>query len=142
MEDVKPEEDPDQNDEEPNIQASRQLRLRQALSHPYCLERFLMGDYLSEDELRSLASDLRSMDEKKTIIEQLEEDEDWAEHLGKYQTGLDILKARKEAFLGGLFDMNEIMDLVILQRTVNIQKCGGSICESQNLSRFQVRDLH
>ncbi|KAK4069108.1 hypothetical protein Trihar35433_5687 [Trichoderma harzianum] len=142
VEDVKPEEDPDQNDDEPNIQASRQLRLRQALSHPYCLERFLMGDYLSEDELRALASDLKSMEEKKTIIEQLEEDEDWAEHLGKYQTGLDILKARKEAFLGGYFDMSEIMDLVILQRTVNIQKCGGSVCESQNLSRFQCGHMY
>ncbi|KAL6826469.1 SNF2 family N-terminal domain-containing protein [Trichoderma camerunense] len=142
VEDVKPEEDPDQNDDEPNIQASRQLRLRQALSHPYCLERFLMGDYLSEDELRSLASDLKSMGEKKTIIEQLEEDEDWAEHLGKYQTGLDILKVRKEAFLGGVFDMSEIMDLVILQRTVNIQKCGGSVCESLNLSRFQCGHMY
>ncbi|KAL7961230.1 SNF2 family N-terminal domain-containing protein [Trichoderma compactum] len=144
VEDAKPEEDEDldQNDKEPNIQASRQLRLRQALSHPYCLEKFLMGDYLSEDELRSLASDLKSMGEKKTIIEQLEEGEDWAEHLGRYQTGLDILKVRKEAFLGGVFDMSEIMDLVILQRAINTQKCGGSVCESQNLSRFQCGHMY
>ncbi|KAL7910398.1 SNF2 family N-terminal domain-containing protein [Trichoderma velutinum] len=145
IEDVKPEEDEQdmgEKDKEPNIQASAQLRLRQALSHPYCLERFLMGRYLSEDKLISLASDLKSIGEKKTVIEQLEADENWAEHLGRYQMGLDKLKPRKEAFLSGCFDMNAIMDLVILQRNVNIQKCGGTVCESQNLSRFQCGHMY
>ncbi|UKZ82644.1 hypothetical protein TrVFT333_010437 [Trichoderma virens FT-333] len=146
VEDIQPEEeDLDQNAKETctrSIQASWQLRLRQALSHPYCLERFLMGKYLSDDDLKLLASDLKSMSEKKTIIEQLEADENWKENLGQYQTGLDKLKSRKEAFMGGIFDMNEMMDLVLLQRTVNVQKCGGGACESQNLSRFKCGHLY
>lgn len=148
VEDIKPEEGEEEEDEEEEgvvkkgkkskVQTSAHLRLRQALSHPYCLERFLLRNYLSEDELKSLASDLNSISDKKTIIEQFEADENWAEHLGQYQKGLDILKSHKEAFLGGVFDMSKLMDLVILQRTVNVQRCGGAACTSQNLSRFQV----
>ncbi|KAL6697280.1 SNF2 family N-terminal domain-containing protein [Trichoderma pleuroticola] len=154
VEDVKPEEedaDEDDDDEDEGvvkknkkskIQASAHLRLRQALSHPYCLERLFLGNDLSEDELKSLASDLKSMSDNKTVIEQLEADENWAEHLGQYQKGLDLLKSREEAFLGGVFDMNKLMDLVILQRTVNVHKCGGAACESQNLSRFKCGHMY
>ncbi|KAL6812464.1 SNF2 family N-terminal domain-containing protein [Trichoderma sp. SZMC 28015] len=149
VEDIKPEEDDEEEEEgvvkedkKSKIQASAHLRLRQALSHPYCLERFFLGNYFCEDELKSLASDLNSMSDKKTVIEQLEADGNWAEHLGQYQKGLDILKSCEEAFLGGVFDMNKLMDLVILQRTVNIQKCGGAACTSQNLSRYKCGHMY
>lgn len=146
VEDVKPEEEEsDQKCKEPrvrSVQASRQLRLRQALSHPYCLENFLTGhNYLSGDEFKMLASDLESISENKTIIEQLEADEAWGKNLGQYQIGLDILKARSEVSIGGFFDMNKIMDLLSLQRTVKESNCGGNACESQDLSRFKVSGL-
>ncbi|PTB52233.1 hypothetical protein M431DRAFT_497539 [Trichoderma harzianum CBS 226.95] len=144
VEDVKPEEEDEEDDEDEDegavkkgkkskFQSQAHLRLRQALSHPYCLERFFLGNKLSEDELKSLASDLNSMSDKKTVIEQLEADEKWTEHLGQYQKGLDILKSHKEA---------KLMDLIILQRTVNVQKCGGAACTSQNLSRFQCGHMY
>ncbi|KAL7948655.1 SNF2 family N-terminal domain-containing protein [Trichoderma barbatum] len=143
-EDSKPEEeDSDSKKKERSIQPSRQLRLRQALAHPYCLENFFMGKYFSDDGCKSLASELKAIsEEKKTVIEQLEADEDWGKNLGLYQAGIDELKSRKEVVMGGNFDMNEIMDLVLLQRSVNLQKCGGTTCESQDLSRFSCGHMY
>ncbi|QYT04704.1 hypothetical protein H0G86_011608 [Trichoderma simmonsii] len=77
VEDVASEEEEDEDSNSRNkeprtrsIQTSKQLRLRQALSHPYCLEKFLLApNRLSEDELKCLASDLNSISEKKTMIE-------------------------------------------------------------------------
>ncbi|KAL6852169.1 SNF2 family N-terminal domain-containing protein [Trichoderma novae-zelandiae] len=126
-----------------SIQASRQLRLRQALSHPYCLENFLMRqDYLSEGEFRSMVEDLRSTSGKRTVIEQLEADPDWQNHLGKYRTGLEILKGRKEVSLGGVFDMNNILSLLLAQHHVKRSKCGGSDGHSQDLSQFRCGHIH
>ncbi|PTB76995.1 P-loop containing nucleoside triphosphate hydrolase protein [Trichoderma longibrachiatum ATCC 18648] len=121
-----------------SIQSSRQMRLRQALSHTYCLENFLMGqDYLDEGEFRSLLENLRSVADKKTIIEQLEADPEWQDHLGKYQTGLNILKDRTEESLRGVFDMNDIMSLLLVQRLVRTSECGGAKGHSQDLSRYK-----
>ncbi|TFB01436.1 DNA repair protein RAD5 [Trichoderma ghanense] len=126
-----------------SIQASRQLRLRQVLSHPYCLENFLMSqDHLNESEFRSLLSDLRAVAEKKTVIEQLEADPQWQEHLGMYQTGLDILKERKEVSLGGVFDMNSIMGHLLLQRYVRQSECGAADGHSQVLSRYKCGHIY
>ncbi|KAL7934375.1 SNF2 family N-terminal domain-containing protein [Trichoderma chlorosporum] len=144
-EDVQPEEgDPDQESKKKESRAlpSMQLRIRQALSHFYCLQKFLMGKYLTEDQLKSLVSDLKSIDEKKTVIEQLEADEDFEDNLGYYQKGLDQLKSRKEAFLGGNFNMDEMLDLLLLQSNVNQQKCGRSTCESQDLSCFKCGHMY
>jgi hypothetical protein len=122
-----------------SVEASKQLRLRQALSHPYCLENFLMGrDYLNDNEIQSLVSNLQAIQEKKTTIEQLEADENWKENISQYEIGLDALKARDEAFFGGVFDMSKIMDMVLLHHTVKRSTCGGNDCSSQTLSRFKV----
>ncbi|KAL7806837.1 SNF2 family N-terminal domain-containing protein [Trichoderma aethiopicum] len=126
-----------------SIQSSRQMRLRQALSHPYCLENFLMGqDYLDESEFRSLLENLRSVADKKTIIEQLEADPEWQDHLGKYQIGLDILKDRTEASLRGIFDMNDIMSLLLIQHLVRMSDCGGAEGHSRDLSRFHCGHIY
>ncbi|KAM0261487.1 hypothetical protein ACHAQJ_002168 [Trichoderma viride] len=127
-----------------SVEATKQLRLRQALSHPYCLENFLMGcDHLDDDEMQSLVSNLGDIQEKKTIIEQMKADEDWKQYLGQYEIGLDALKARDEAFFGGLFDMSKIMDIVLLQRSVEKSKCGGNTnCSSQDLYRFKCGHIY
>ncbi|OTA02837.1 hypothetical protein A9Z42_0032600 [Trichoderma parareesei] len=126
-----------------SIQSSRQLRLRQALSHPYCLENFLMSqDYLDQSEFGSLFENLRSVAEEKTVIEQLEADPDWQQHLGKYQSGLDILKKREEVSLGGIFDMNSIMSLLLVQRVVKMSECGGSEGHSQDLCRYKCGHIY
>ncbi|KAK1244431.1 hypothetical protein MKX07_003230 [Trichoderma sp. CBMAI-0711] len=71
---------------------------------------FLMSqDYLDQSEFGSLFENLRSVAEEKTVIEQLEADPGWQQHLGNYRSGLDILKKREEVSLGGIFDMNSIM---------------------------------
>lgn len=95
-------------------------------------------DYLDEGEFRSLLENLRSVADKKTIIEQLEADPEWQDHLGKYQTGLNILKDRTEESLRGVFDMNDIMSLLLVQRLVRTSECGGAKGHSQDLSRYKV----
>ncbi|KAL7818397.1 SNF2 family N-terminal domain-containing protein [Trichoderma gracile] len=126
-----------------SIQSSRQLRLRQVLSHPYCLENFLMSqDYLDESEFITLYEELRSVAENKTVIEQLEADPDWQQHLGKYETGLKILKERKEVSLGGIFDMDSIMSLLSMHRFVKMSECGGSEGHSQVLSRYKCGHIY
>ncbi|PKK53858.1 hypothetical protein CI102_1309 [Trichoderma harzianum] len=49
---------------------------------------------------------------------------------------------KKGSVPGRVFDMSKLMDLIILQRTVNVQKCGGAACTSQNLSRFQCGHMY
>lgn len=124
------------------IDATKQLRIRQALSHPYCLENFLMGgDYLNGKEVQELVSKLQEIRGKKSIIEQLEADDGWKENLGQFDIGLDALKDRDEPFFGGAFDMSKILDMVRLQHTVQESKCGKNNCPSQDLSRFKVSNL-
>ncbi|KAH0491890.1 hypothetical protein TgHK011_003292 [Trichoderma gracile] len=126
-----------------SIQSSRQLRLRQVLSHSYCLENFLMSqDYLDESEFITLYEELRSVAENKTVIEQLETDPDWQQHLGKYETGLKILKERKEVSLGGIFNMDSIMSLLSMHRFVKMSECGGSEGHSQDLWRYKCGHIY
>ncbi|KAL6901410.1 SNF2 family N-terminal domain-containing protein [Trichoderma evansii] len=118
--------------------ATKQLRIRQVLSHPYCLENFLMGkDYLNNDEVQALVSKLQGIQKKRSIIEQLEAGDAWKTNLGQYSIGIDALKDRDEPFFGGVFDMTKILDKALLQRIVETSNCGKNNCPSQDLSRFK-----
>ncbi|KAL9468446.1 hypothetical protein ACSS6W_010140 [Trichoderma asperelloides] len=120
------------------IEATKQLRIRQALSHPYCLENFLMGsEYLDGQEVRELVLGLEEIRGKKSIIEQLEADDGWKASLGQYDVGIDALKDRDEPFFGGVFDMSKILDMVLLQHALQESECGKNNCSSQDLVRFK-----
>lgn len=125
------------------VEATKQLRIRQALSHPYCLENFLMGsEYLNGKEVKELVSKLQEIRDKKSIIEQLEADDGWKANLGEYDVGIDALKDRDEPFFGGIFDMSKLLDMVLLQHAVQESECGENNCPSQSLSRLKVSSLH
>ncbi|KAH8122175.1 P-loop containing nucleoside triphosphate hydrolase protein [Trichoderma asperelloides] len=125
------------------IEATKQLRIRQALSHPYCLENFLMGsEYLDGQEVRELVLGLEEIRGKKSIIEHLEADDGWKASLGQYDVGIDALKDRDEPFFGGVFDMSKILDMVLLQHALQESECGKNNCSSQDLVRFKCGHIY
>lgn len=119
---------------------AKQLRLRQALSHLYCLERFLMED-LDNDILTSLLSDLKAIQVKRKVVEQLEADEVSRQGLCQYQVGLDVLRDQEHETFGGYFDISKIIEMVAVRCKLKSSNCSETGCSSQNPMQFMVSGL-
>ncbi|KAH6605396.1 hypothetical protein Trco_007103 [Trichoderma cornu-damae] len=124
-----------------SAETTKLMRLRQSLSHLYCLESLLMDD-LNENDIRLLLSELDSIHEKKTVIQQLEANEASMRNLKAYQTGLEMLKGLNIQPLGGYFDVGKIMNMLLVRDKLARSACGDNNCSSQNPRRFECGHIY
>ncbi|RFU77533.1 hypothetical protein TARUN_4747 [Trichoderma arundinaceum] len=122
-------------------QTTKQMRLRQSLSHLYCLENLLM-DGLAENDIQSLLTKLNSIEKKRTIMEQLEEDETSKKNLEQYELGLEVLADFRQQPFGGYFGVDKIMDMLMVCHKLKRTRCGENNCSSQNPRRFECGHIY
>ncbi|KAL6796687.1 P-loop containing nucleoside triphosphate hydrolase protein [Trichoderma sp. SZMC 28012] len=89
-----------------------QVRKRQAISHAFCLERFLRHSLKPED-LRELMGALEKVSMKQTILQQIRANVEKDCGTLKYEVGLQQLEQRKEAMFGKYFDMKTLLNLTM-----------------------------
>lgn len=89
-----------------------QVRKRQAISHAFCLERFLRQSLKPED-LRELMGALEKVSMKQTILQQIRANVEKDCGILRYEVGLQQLEQRKETMFGKYFDMKTLLNLTM-----------------------------
>ncbi|UKZ82626.1 hypothetical protein TrVFT333_010419 [Trichoderma virens FT-333] len=87
-----------------------QVRKRQAISHPFCIERLLRRSF-EEEDLKELIDALEKLPSKQTIIQQIRLKMGKDCDMLRYETGLKLLEQREEAMFGKSFDMKTLLKL-------------------------------
>ncbi|KEY66286.1 hypothetical protein S7711_02750 [Stachybotrys chartarum IBT 7711] len=118
-----------QDDSESTLRHAMNTRLRQIVSHPFNVERFLRTS-LHEHDIDSLLKKLDEVAGKKTILQQLVagiKDEDFNK---TYQVGLNTLHQctlRDGHAFGGLFNLKYLLQLIRNELSIAGEACG--ICK-------------
>ncbi|KAL5095047.1 hypothetical protein Trisim1_003652 [Trichoderma cf. simile WF8] len=89
-----------------------QVRKRQAISHAFCLERFLRQSLKPED-LRELMGTLEKVSMKQTILQQIRANVEKDCGILRYEVGLQQLEQREETMFGKYFDMKTLLNLTM-----------------------------
>jgi hypothetical protein len=101
---------------------ARFTRLRQVVSHPFCIESMLRKS-MTLSEARTLREKLSACEGKATLIQQLRDLMKNSSDLEKFSVGLDQLRSRCDASLGGSFSMNTLLNLVLDDVEVSTSTC-------------------
>ncbi|KAL7934357.1 SNF2 family N-terminal domain-containing protein [Trichoderma chlorosporum] len=104
-----------------------QVRQRQAISHVYCIERLLRGEFELE-EFIELREALNNVDAKHTILEQMQLGVQKDSGIMKYQKGLQMIQEREENFFGKYFDMQPLLN--ILGEGASVKGVNCLLCET------------
>lgn len=98
------------------------MRKRQAISHPFCIERLLRHS-LEPQELAELIEALKQVPAKQTIIEQIHANDRTDDGIAAFEKGLQILQQREEPMFGKYFDMGKLLDLAKNERALSGITC-------------------
>ncbi|KAH7002195.1 P-loop containing nucleoside triphosphate hydrolase protein [Ilyonectria destructans] len=125
------------------LQRARLQRLRQAVSHPFNLEK-LFRQNLHMESILEMKSRL-SEQVPTPILQQLREGEGFADGLSKYLIGLRNLETMGPSAIGGCFNMGTLLNLV--ENELSVRDTGCSFCtKEKELSRptrsSNVRECH
>jgi hypothetical protein len=110
---------------------ARGTRLRQVVCHPFNLERFLRRE-LRSDDINTLKQRLKEEGEKTPILDQVVKGLKHTSFSTTYSKGLARLATElggKQAVLGGIFDMQELLQLILNEHELEGAKCG--ICGTE-----------
>lgn len=88
-----------------------QVRKRQAISHVFCIEPLLRRSF-SASEVAELSDRLEELQNKRTILEQMQVNAKQNRGIAQYEVGLKILQQQEENFFGKYFDMEKLLDIV------------------------------
>ncbi|KAH8687070.1 SNF2 family N-terminal domain-containing protein, partial [Ilyonectria robusta] len=105
------------------LQRARLQRLRQAVSHPFNLEK-LFRQKLQMESILEMKSRL-SEQVPTPILQQLREGEVFADGLSKYLVGLRNLETMGPSAIGGSFNMGALLNLVENELLVRNAGCAG-----------------
>ncbi|EHK20841.1 uncharacterized protein TRIVIDRAFT_123065, partial [Trichoderma virens Gv29-8] len=99
-----------------------QVRKRQAISHPFCIERLLRRSF-EEEDLKELIDALEKLPSKQTIIQQIRLKMGKDCDMLRYETGLKLLEQREEAMFGKSFDMKTLLKLARCESSLRGNNC-------------------
>jgi hypothetical protein len=107
---------------------AKYTRLRQAVSHPFCLER-LLRQTLDVDEVEIMRENLEKVRGKEKIIEQLRRFSlSDPSGLAMFDSGLDALARFDDTCLGGHFDLDPFLRIIENELRMKSKVC--PICEA------------
>lgn len=109
------------------LQRARLQRLRQAVSHPFNLEKLFRQNLQMEDILE-MKSRLREQ-VPTPILQQLREGESFADGLLKYLMGLRNLETMGPSAIGGCFNMETLLSLV--ENELSVRDAGCAFCTKE-----------
>jgi hypothetical protein len=101
---------------------ARFTRLRQVVSHPFCIESMLRKS-MALSEVRSLREKLAACEGKAPLMQQISGLMKNSSDLEKFSVGLDQLRRCPDTSLGGIFSMNILLNLVLDDIEVSTSKC-------------------
>ncbi|ODA81102.1 hypothetical protein RJ55_04065 [Drechmeria coniospora] len=121
--------------------------LRQAVSHPYNLEKFLRTRATAEEICR-LRAKLGQFAGRRLILEQMKDGDDG--NLERYKSGIEFLRTKKEAAFGGKFTWDDVLAMLEEEsglkdvtcsncktkpplRPVQLETCGHYLCANCHL---------
>ena len=99
-----------------------QVRKRQAISHPFWIERLLRGSFEPQD-LEDLMDALNQVGSKQTIIQQIRSKMEDGCDMSRYETGLQLLQQRDEVMFGKYFDMKTLLTLARCESSLRGNDC-------------------
>ncbi|KAF7563350.1 hypothetical protein G7046_g764 [Stylonectria norvegica] len=108
--------------EEGKLQQSRCTHLRQALSHPFNLEKMLQGS-ISRSDIETMGESLRSVEKPIPIREVLRQGSTGSDDLSKYSKGFERMAEFGMGVFGGQFNMDFLLELVSNEREVKDLTC-------------------
>ncbi|KAL7910379.1 SNF2 family N-terminal domain-containing protein [Trichoderma velutinum] len=106
-----------------------QVRKRQAISHVFCIEPLLRRSF-STSEVAELCDRLEELQNKRTILEQMQVNAEQYRGIAQYEVGLKILQQQEENFFGKYFDMEKLLDILGDESMVRDATC--PLCEKQD----------
>jgi hypothetical protein len=102
---------------------AKYTRLRQAVSHPFCLER-LLRQTLEVDEVEILREKLAKIRGKEQIVEQLRKFSlSDPSGLAMFDSGLDALAGFDDSCLGGHFDVDHLLRIIENELRIKSKMC-------------------
>lgn len=109
------------------LQRARMQRLRQAVSHPFNLEK-LFRQKLQLESILEMKSRLGEQ-VPTPVLQQLQEGESFADGLSKYLMGLRNLETMGPSAIGGSFNMGALLNLV--ENELSVRNAGCALCTKE-----------
>lgn len=109
------------------LQRARLQRLRQAVSHPFNLEK-LFRQKLQSESILEMKSRL-SEQVPTPILQQLRDGESFADGLSKYLVGLRNLETMGPSAIGGSFNIKALLNLV--ENELSVRNIGCAFCTKE-----------
>ena len=109
---------------ETRLQCAKLIRLRQATSHAFNLEKMLRTNMTPKNTQR-IKRFLNLSSSKTSILDQMLSHEKGRSSFEAYAAGLKLLRDRKEPVFGGIFDWNGMLDLIENEQKVRHVTCSG-----------------
>lgn len=123
--------EPDLSRAESRLQYAGFMRLRQAVSHPFNLEK-LLRTQITTKEIRQVKARFGESATNASILDQMMANEKNEGGFEGYQAGLNFLRQRKEPVFGGKFEWNATLDM--FQQELEAQNSTCSSCEKSALT--------
>ncbi|KAG6017457.1 hypothetical protein E4U43_001142 [Claviceps pusilla] len=107
-----------------HIRSEENMQLRMVLSHPYNIENILRT-MATGAEIQRLRQALVEKGKKRTVLQQLFEDEKLVAELKPYRSGVEMMKKCAEGALGGQFDFDICLNMMQIEREAKESKCAA-----------------
>lgn len=107
-----------------HLRSEENMQLRMMLSHPYNIENILRT-MATTAEIQRLRQALVEKGRKRTVLQQLFEDEKLVAELKPYRSGVEMMKKCAEGALGGQFDFDICLNMIQIEREAKKSNCAA-----------------